>query len=306
MITDCHEIWIGRAASDDITTALEDTRVFRIQTDNAYDSAEDIKQVGVLPRIRSPHPKNSRLWCSDRRFQQEQALPTVWMVTCQYKSHLQLHGGIASSGGSSGGSPNQEQENPLLRAPEISFSTTKFTEELEFDFGLTKKLIANSAGEAFYPPLSRQRGRMTMTYVRNIPRYNPRLYEPLIGATNIDLFIDFFDAHELLLDDHTANDHFDAACGIYWTMTNKFMIRFISTDYPMGWLETKIVDKGFREKKDGKLVNIQDHSVGGRLTRPANLDGHGRELAPGFAAVTEWTGGSPFRLVQRKDFSVLQ
>jgi hypothetical protein len=279
-IISANEIWEGRGGSDDAQGGRTDTRTFLVITDSAYETSTTIKAAGVIPERRSTHPEDAGMWVVDRSFQQESADPRVWRVTVSYASVTGLRGSIGSSGGSGGGGANELQENPLLRRAEFSFSTDKFQEELTEDFATPAVPIRNSAHEPFFPPLSRPRGRLVMTYTKNFSpaEFNTRLtiWESRYGSMNGDIFLDFFQPFTLLFDDMSLQDGLEN--GVYfWRCSFRFLVKFD------GWDTTQVLDQGFREHANVGGIDFYSEmydTFGRSLTRPLLLDGAGQKLAP--------------------------
>jgi hypothetical protein len=277
-ILSANEIWEGRGGSDDSQGGRTDTRTFLVITDSAYETATTIKAAGVIPERRSTHPEDAGMWVVDRSFQQDNLDPRGWRVTVSYASVTPIRGALGSSGGGGGGGTNELQENPLLRRPEFSFSTDKYQEELDADFSAGGGVyIRNSAKEPFFPPLSRPRGRLVMTYTKNVSPQtfvsNLEKYEETLGSINDDIFADFFYAYSLLYEDFQAQDGVEN--GVYfYRCVHRFLIKFET------WITTRVVDQGFRELlASGEYREMRD-LTGHGLTRPAYLDGSGLKLSP--------------------------
>lgn len=293
-VSSVNEIWDGRSASDNASLERNYTRVFRVICDDANDDRTVISP--FVPQPRASHPNDAGAIVSDRSFEQQEDR-LIWLVTVNYSSRQELP---AQQGGGGGGA--EASENPLARVPEWAFSTETYQVALEYDFHSTPRLIANSAGDPFDPPVVVNRARLVVTHKKNVAFYDPDRYANRLHHINVGLFGNYFQPYTLLYVDHGGQSRMENGIW-YWEITNKFHYN------PDGWLETEFVDRGYRgdiaETPPAKIGNLRDE-WGAPLAKPALLNGSAARLPAGDDPVTTWADGSPFYLYDVASFDEIE
>jgi len=247
------------------TTATQDgsattaTRSFIVQTDAGGDNALDGLFAIGIPRIGSLHPDNAILICSNKGT--NQLGPFTWEVICNYSSGVEIGKFI---------------DDPRQRKPDVAWTFFQTEEVVQADNNETP--IANSAGDFFLDPITRQVSNLEVTIQRNenITSYNPSKALEFMGSVNSSsTTIAGLSAgkHEAKLENYSAVQM--RLNGIdYWRVT--YRVRFNLDTW-----EKQILDAGFNKlDPGGKGVKILDAN-GQPVNQPGLLDGAGDVLADG-------------------------
>lgn len=78
---------------------------------------------------------------------------------------------------------SDQEENPLDEDPLVTWDFQAFVEPVTKD-AITGKLICNSAGDAFDPPLEQDTYRLALEIRQNMQSFSPSLANDVIGSTN--------------------------------------------------------------------------------------------------------------------------
>lgn len=144
------EIWEGRDASADIRGEITFTRVFRVITDTYTDDGNVAGSAAIVPRVGDSFPGFPFVYCRQVVPRNESSDPRVWIVTCSYTNER---------------SPSIQQD-PNADAAIITWNSEQFQRDLLFD--KDNNAVANSAGDAFEPPPTRDESRLTATLRKNL------------------------------------------------------------------------------------------------------------------------------------------
>jgi hypothetical protein len=191
--------------------------------------------------------------------------PYVWLVTAKFSSKLDRP-------------QDQQNDNPLLRAAEIEWSSAPFERPLTKDNNGDD--ITNSANEAFDPPPTIEENRPVLVITRNEGLYDPArtlLYE---DAVNTDIFYGA-GPRFAKIKSITGKRQFENGF-IFWSVKYEIHFRRDGFDY-------RFLDQGFRDAS-GKL--FRDPVDGSPYSSPTLLDGSGGNL--------KYAG--PFQLATAVDF----
>lgn len=215
--------------------------------------------------------------------------PLVYEVTCNY-----LH---------RWGERDESAEEPLMKKPEISWLSAVTNEPIDRD--IEGKAVANSAGETFDPPITKEFNDLVLRYVRNERNFNHRRSSEYKGAISSDGFLGFAEGL-VMCTVFDGQKIYDEKWGDYYQVTYEFQIRYD------GW-KRKIFDRGFGEyfgkKEDGSpdWREIEDDK-GHKISEPAFLNGNGKKL-PGETNLVYYLENAvklKFDLYRKKPFSALK
>lgn len=148
-IIQINEIWQGRSGGESFE-ARQYTRVFRVRTNNKFDTAVEVKLSGV-PVLKDLHNVDNGAFCQDIDAKQEPFSPTIWIVTCSYSSKNE--------------NVVKDKDNPLNDVAQITWTTEQFQRVAAFD--RDGDAILNSAGQIFDPPLQVDDTRVVVNIVTN-------------------------------------------------------------------------------------------------------------------------------------------
>lgn len=245
------------------TKTLEFVRDYVVITDNPLDQAIVIETAPGIPKLGDPifHPTpDFERRVVDVAPRQDSAQPTVWMVTVTWRS----------SSDSSGGGPDPEPLNPLLRPAEIQFLDTVSREPIDVD--ADGNPITNSAGVTFEDPVEKDVSDPIIRIVRNEPSFNQFQAAEYRQSINSDGFFGW-DPGQVKCVTLTAVQQREPEFPPYFRVTYEFHVRFD------GW-QTNKLDVGRIELDDSdepiNITGADDQA----LSEPVYLDGAGKQLEP--------------------------
>lgn len=180
-------------------------------------------------------------------------------------------------------------DDPLAISPVIKWDSESSQEPIDED--ANGKSIANSAGQAFDPPIQETFHDKILKIERNEGTFDYERASAYEGSINSDTFWGFA-AGKVLCRAMKADPRRVAALA-YYTVNYEFVIR------EDGW-KRRIKDQGLATKNDdGELVIAKDVDDN-TMTEPILLDGSGKALAAG--ADAKWI---EFETKTKKPFSIL-
>lgn len=245
----------------------ESVQEYIVESSELTDNEETVLTDPACPALGSVVFGN--FYCVDRHCVRNPLSTRVFYLTATYSNQPPIS--MDLTGG--GGSPTSN-DNPLARPMDFTFTFERKDKPLEQDFHPTPRQVQNSAGEQFDPPITVGDARLKMTIVKNKASYDPYFYGSKRFKLNDAQFVGYFDEETVLFVDHQAASRFENGTA-YWQVSCTFLI----DDFDL-----YIKDKGFHQLfHDGvnpdKLDVIRD-KWGLPLTKPVNLDGNGKALAP--------------------------
>jgi len=157
---------------------------------------------------------------------------------------------------------------------EVSYFPVASSEMIDKSIADPKKpkAITNSSGESYATPINRDFTCTGMRIIKYSLTYNPEKIEPYNDSVNKNTFRGR--APNTVLFKGLTADPIQMGTIDCWKKTYELYIR---ND---GW-KRRILDEGYNERIDGKLVPIVDDKTGEKVTVPQLLNGKGRKLAPG-------------------------
>mgnify|MGYP000937287965 CR=1 FL=1 len=239
--------------SDDLKGTITATRKFLITSD---DSLTEAKALSQGPAFASSHPNIPYVYCVSKQVEPLRQDLKTWELVCTYRNvYVEAQ---------------QYNPNPLLRPPQISWSSVSYEEDFIKD--VTGKAVLNSAGDYFEPPAKVQRSRWQVTYAKNVPGVPPWIfgYIDAINSDNFYLdgvsvpracaFLESVQISPVKIEDNYA----------FRELTLSFLLQGYS------W-QPMILDQGLYEKDaNGERKRIR---IGGEpVSDPVLLDGNGKPL----------------------------
>lgn len=284
-----NETYDGRTGSFTFQRQRTYTRSYRVITDDPLDGPLPVIFHPEIPRVGRPYRLPDSLDRAARVTSvtpyQDPADPTVWTVTVQYDSNFAGAGGGPGEGG---GDPEERQENPLLRPVEWTTSFIEVKRPLERDFD--GKLIANSAGAPFVPPLEISRWLLQLNATKNFASYPLARQRQYQDHTNADTWMG-------------CNPETALVQGLSVASAFENDIAFVRVSFNIvideeGWNNTRVLDKGpYYLDNTGKHRTFID--VVGNPVAEGLLDGTGKRGDPNNPVYLR------FRLKKTADFSRL-
>jgi hypothetical protein len=267
----------GGTLSDDLTRTYY--RTFRVSTDTVQDATRNVRLAPGLPALFSSYIFGNDLdilcFCIDIDIKQDQDWPLEWLVTAKYSSKQNRP-------------QEQQNENPLLRAPEYAWSFAEYQRPFVRD--LTGRSVVNSASVTFDPPPETEDSRPTLVITRNEAFFNPALALQYQDATNTDLFYGA-GLRQAKFKSITADSAYEN--GITFQKV-KYEVQFRRE----GFFQ-EILDQGFCDR-NGKI--FRDRKDGLALSNPTPLDGDGQPLYVHQRIVTGPNKGqAPYQIVAGTD-----
>lgn len=168
--------------------------------------------------------------------------------------------------------PPKDQENPLDRPPEVSWSFAQFQRVAEKD--INGNAIVNSAGQAFDPPIQIDDSRPVCDIERNEDAFDPDVifaYKDAINADTLDIGGLTVAPGQAKMANISARRQFENS-QFYWKVAYQIEVK------QDGW-NLSVLDQGWYKKgQNGKLTPCVD-DAGNEVTAPVLLDGQGGQLA---------------------------
>lgn len=266
------EQWKGRGSSNEFGVSRDSSRVFKVWTDNNYDTDAIIESDARLPAPYSPHPNDFGKFAKKMRCEQDQKSPRLWIVTVEYAT------------------PDKPEENdeddPLARRAKINISTTQrmrpmvlaYRKQEDGSFSDTRVPIKNSAEQLFQKVPDVPDSLYHATIEKNVPANIPSWFFDYKDAVNSDSFV-------LRGQNVAAGWALMLSIGIGDIQTENGVefstIRMEMEINPEGH-DVDLVDTGFEE-----LIRLADarryrkilDGEGTPIKEPAFLNGEGKKLA---------------------------
>lgn len=279
------------------------TRSFHVAVDDATDNGATILTSGQCPPRYSLHPDDAGALLLGRRVNEGDS-PFQWILTCEYNTKItqaqaQTAGGIPTGDGA----PQEVDENPLNRSPEIEYSVVRYQWALERD--VADEPIRNKAREKFNPPPVQDRAHLALSIQRNIQQFNPNLIASHVYAVNQGNFLGFAQ-DEVLLDDLKVKPRWEGG-HFFWDVSARFVFYPINSitvpnQPPIviggGWLYRPL-NAGFMELNGGAQRRIVLPG-GGFPSEPVLLTNAGAKAANNADPIY-----LEFRIHDRKNFADL-
>jgi hypothetical protein len=269
------ESWEGRDHDATIEGERTYARTFNVETSAVVDP-DAVRLLDGVPRLGDIYtsPKgaiDTGATCRSVRVTPKDS-PKFWRVECRFSSRADSSVSGSGTPGGTGTDPAQaatQNQNPLLKPAKISWGTVRVQQVARKD--ARGKAILNSAGDAFDPPLMKDKINLTLKVQRNQQ---------------------FFDGVKVI----TGEDAWEAGQH-YWSVNYEFEVE--GEDI---W-RTDVLDCGYRSKNPtpgGPPVPIK--VLGLTPSGPTLLDGEGAVLAsPG----PDTAVFLPFVLYEEVDFAGL-
>lgn len=287
------ELWSERKATLDKSYQNTYTRTFIVHTTTK--EATDVSIYDAIyghancPQIGDNYPGDSDTYLQTVSISPEQDDPQTWKVTCEYSSNPDASGAVAANGATpppqvemqqQGQKPEDRQQQPTLRPPDIKTTFTTYPEILK---------LYNSAGDPFVPPVTVEKHRPIFTIGTNVATINAYNLANYIGKVN-SVGVTFVTGTGMTLSILAKTGKIKSigtelileGSFQYWRLTYEIEINLskgVDGTTIIGW-DLVLRDQGFRVKKDdGTKVPILD-GYGNVVTVPNDLNGAGKKAAP--------------------------
>lgn len=233
-VTATREIWTGRDG-EGTTKANTYTRVFRVETNNALDDWTTVRGSTTLPQVGDLYPFDIFARCVSARGNNESFSPKVWICTFRYSTSTDSR---------------DTNPDPLDDTPIITWSTQRHEVPAVRDQS-TGKLITNTAGDPFDPPLMHPEhwGQITIRANESgVPSYVSTL--GAVNSATVTIDGQSFTAYEVLVDSieigpkQTRNEIEFREVTITLLTNERAAVKSIS-EPSLGWRE-EVVNVGFR------------------------------------------------------------
>lgn len=251
-ITQVNEIWQGRDGSGDVSGERQYSRVFRVITNNKFDTAVEATVTGT-PIIGNLFPSDNTAFCQRVTATQETFSPTVWIVTCSFSNKRQI------------------TTNPLSDPTEFTWSSEQFQRPYFKD--RSGEAILNSAGDPFDPPVIGDDSRVSVTMTRNVStvpswflQIGDKLNSSFVTIDGIGVV-----AERAKIQKVSAGKQ---------QVRNNTGFRTISTTMHVqdkSW-QKSILDAGMREKDGTDRKHILNSKDKTKVSAPVPLDGSGNAI----------------------------
>lgn len=278
------ELFEGRGGKDTVDKKYEHARVFEVRTDDPADDEMTAGAASGLPRNGDEHPTNSAATMQNISCFNLPDDPTLWIVTCEYKTDLDKDHAKEVAGPNEAGESVENEgavaeraENPLDRPAVYSVESEQTTEIAEYDWIGTE--IVNSAGDPYDPPPQIEVSYPVISVEKNFP----------VGAPILDLGIQAL-YYDCVNDDvwHGIDIGLLRIVKIGTSYNFENGVAFGRVKFQMklkwkGWL-LKIADAGFNYLTDGGTAKKRiDVEIGSGIfpDQPTPLNGGGQPLAIG-------------------------
>jgi len=203
---------------DDQRGGREATIIFDVTTDDVNDNLVAVLRDPGIPQYPSSYSvgndSDPGLFLDNKSGIRDPKSRTKWKVTCNF---LTTERDKAET----------VLDNPLLEPVTRNWRTAK--EPIPFERDALGKIVANTLGYPFDPPLEDQSRYEIGIFVRNEKTFDNVAALTFIDHVNADVFADF-PAGQVLIDDITADERFHGTIGSYFVVTYTFWAR------EKGWL----------------------------------------------------------------------
>lgn len=277
---------MGRSVSLDREANIKLERRYIVQSDLTDESELLVRVAPGIPRLFTLHPNEPFAVVSNIDATQRED-PWFWDVTVTY-ANLPLD--------------DQDAENPLDRAPIISYSTAKF-QRIAYKT-IDNIPITNSALEMFDPPLMIDDSRPVIRIQRNLDSFDIGLAARYRDAINADSFLGL--PRFCVKVDSISGTQERAKVTVdgveqtitYWNVQAEFHLNEDT------WI-AQVLDAGYCELSygaDGRPIRSRIYSEenGANLCQPVPLNGGGSQIGRG-----EDPSYLQFRVYKELPFSVL-
>lgn len=276
------EIWSGRTGDQDHKGVRSYVRVFRVRTTNRRDGPGLVRFATGIPRIFDAYVEGSGftdLYARCRRISEsiDQDDPLTWVVVCEFST--ETTDSTQTKEDTDAPETASATKSPDLEPPQIIWGSVQFQKAVEKDV-VTNKVICNSAGVPYEPPVEVERSYPTLTIRRNEMAFSPTIKVQFDNAVNSEPWFGF-EMYEVKCTGITAQTVYRDGW-VFWEVTYPFIINFDT------WV-LKLLDQGM-ETRPGALVSGSESlkrivdKRGVPVTRPVLLDGNGNVLHPDGAA----------------------
>lgn len=271
------EIHFGRTHQARATGQRTFTRHFQVQTDNPRTSQLQVRLATGIPRLFDIYNTGleSDNWCFVESIQvdQERNNLNTWYITVNYSS-ISTDPVYTRPLNQVAGSPGQGQptSSPTSEPDKYQWYSETVKKYVEKDIAGTE--IKNSAGDFFNPPLSENRYILILKVTRQLATFDGPTMMQYKDCVNTYAW-NGFPPYHCLISDINAQSQFQDNVS-FWLVTFTFKIQ-----PTIPWVPTKILDRGFYQKKAGSNVNVPIYSptTAQPTTIPRRLDGTGFKLA---------------------------
>ena len=278
----------GRGVSLSREADLRVERRFIVESDRRDEDEMSVRLAAGIPRMWAQHPTETYAHVSNIDATQRDD-PWFWDVTVTYQN-LPLD--------------DQEEENPLDRAPVVSYGAAKF-QRIAYKT-IDGVPIVNSAREWFDPPLMIDDSRPVIRVQRNLDSFDINLAMQYQDAINADSFLGLPRYYVKVDSLNAQQERAKVTVGgveqviTYWNVAAEFHVNYDS------WIAQPL-DAGYctitATTASGQPVSrerIYSPVNGANLCQPVPLDGEGQQLADGADPVY-----LQFRVYREMPFSVL-
>lgn len=269
---------IGRSNRGRRTSEYERsyTTAFRVITSAVTDGLQTVLLAPTIPRVGVPYQYGIELdtgaLCQDLEGERDDEDPLVWYVFAHFETRFPNKQ-----------SPEDQNENPLLRPSKIKWGFAKFQRPVEralpnaANFEVAPedgKPIINSAGDPFDPPYEIEDSRPTLAITRNeaLDVFQPSVAVDYQDAVNADAFFGAAPGKAKVMGISAERDW--KGTYPYWIVTYDFEFR------REGW-QLKVLNRGYNQiDTAGALVACRT-ADGSPVSSPIPLNVLGRQLSPG-------------------------
>jgi hypothetical protein len=259
----------GRARSRFVRTYR---RVFKVRTDDtrdgpitvmlyACDVAGFLLGSAYFDPVGPTYDAGALLLKMDPK--QDQDDPFQWMLTLTYTSDLSRIAEEARDG-SFPKSPSDTNSaiSPLLRPPKIRWGTNRYQRVWQKD--LDGKVVANSAGDPFDPPVTTDDDRPVLTVTRCMATFDIGVAYQYRNAVNSDVFMGAQPGQLKIVGTITGESAFENNL-FFWDVTGSFEF---NAD---GWTPYSVLNAGYHYLSDLGDRYRYDDDAGQPLASPGLL-----------------------------------
>lgn len=261
------EINIGNLdASQGEDRVYEFRRRFLVQTDNALDGALLVLADASIPKIGDPYSSGydsfSAAFCVNRSARMHSDSNKLWEVDCSYKQPKNDQ-------------ENKQEENPLDRPAEVSWSFQAFQKPIDKD--LDDEPIVNTFNTPFNPFPEIDDSRPILVIIRN--EAHPFNYSRAISyqdAVNSDNFYGFDPGQAKMagIAAQRRTEYIESTMStlVYWQVTYEIHFR------REGW-QLKILNRGTEYFDDNGAIQVDKDDAGNPTGSEVLLDNDAKKLA---------------------------
>lgn len=277
-------------------------RTFTVTCSTLRDGPEVAAAAPGIPRMWVPYVTaygfaDFGCWCENVIASRVRKGGTVFKVVASYSNKIDR--------------PDINQiENPLLRPADVSWDTTSTAVPAVVD--ADGNTYRNSAGDPFDPPIEENVRTLVLRITRNQAGYDQLFYIDYEDSVNDAMFMNFKKGAVRCV--HIKGQRLFENGLYFWKVDMQFemkkeripeRVKYASAftppdDESKAWF-VYVLDRGFRQKKDGRLEQCLDPRTKQVLSTPALLDGNGLQLA---VTAKPWYMG--FRRFSAMNFNALQ